>query len=297
MRSFVAGLAVMVALTGCLQTQGQPLQQDADATTATSEHAAMATSWRAAGALDLRGAACEAAGGLGQNPNVPGLQGSDFGVPAPFEYDNTWPYFGLPDPGLPSPGNWHLGIACTDHWEANGRVHHMGDLGIVALAVKPPPFEGLEPAEHNFLVSTIATRDETITQALHDAGQYVFPGVARVAGLDAIYGWRVDSVIETAGDGIYTTRAALDDAVEPWSLVRFWLIVEQPDGLLHVAAWDMSVDGGTTYIGKGSFSHSNTGKHYAPRADRLMGAVGIHGFDFAMTLTVLPDTVEGMWDH
>lgn len=257
--------------------------------------------------LDLSGTGCAAAGGVGQNPRNPGAPDSAYGVPEPFKMSDTWEYVEAPPGPIASIGNLHMGLVC-ETWTISGVHTHMPSVGLIALVVEPPPFEGIEPVERNFLLSTLATHDEGLTRAIDGLGFYVYPGTARlypgaVGGdvsprfFDGEGAWDVTATVETAGDGIYKSGLTLREKGATWDTLRFWIIAAGEDGLLHPVALDLRLSSGSTYIGTGTFSHLNTGKHAGDRADRYMGGVGFQMFDLSADLTWVEGEVSGMWDH
>ncbi|MGQ0536214.1 MAG: hypothetical protein ACT4PT_09090 [Methanobacteriota archaeon] len=252
-------------------------------------------------ALALDASGCDVAGSIGINPLPPGVTNEDVGIPAPFEWAETWEYAGVPEGPVQSPGNWHAAVVC-DEWVLGPRHEHMPNFGVVGLAVKPPPFDvGLPSADRHFLVSTVATQDADLTRAVTEAGFFVYQGAGRMYGAEDGEPFAVIAIVETAGDGLYESDMLMERAPTDFERVRFWLIVEDADGSLHPAALDMGVVEGGTYYGKGPFSHTNTGKHPpggGMTATRpYMGGLGFFDADLEFSLTKVEATLEEKWIH
>lgn len=243
--------------------------------------------------LDVVGHECAMAGAVTLNPVPPALATDVF--PAPWRPADTSGYAGLPATGT-AIGVWHAAFEC-ENWMVNGDHSHLASGGFVGALVEPPPFDEVAKVDHNFLVATVATRNEDIQNFFKAQGWYVYPGLGMLDRPEDSGTWFTRAVLATAGDGNYESDLALRPEGPAYPVLRMWIIVDGEDGQLHPAYLDVVVDGGTVYRGPGAFFHSGTGDHTGGATAAAVGGLGLADFHFALRFGVLGATVEKMWDH
>lgn len=242
--------------------------------------------------LALEAHGCSEAGGVTLNPTL----GSNDGIlPQPWVPADTTPYTGV-SMEAGNVGVYHSAFECHE-WTVNGdRSSHVSG-GYVGMVVEPPPFEGVEPVDVNFLVATFVTRDANLKGVLDRAGWYSYDGLGHVNGGEVDGAWIVQAVLNTAGDGIYESDLVLqpDEDIE---VVRLWFIVDGKDGILHPAYLDWIQSEGVRWTGNGYFQHTLNADHPGGVAAANVGGLGFSSVTRTARFEVLEEVVlEEMWDH
>jgi hypothetical protein len=249
-----------------------------------------------ASTVQIHAEGCTLAGAVAANP---GVVADAIPLPKPFQAgDVTWYFDGQTRGDALLVGNYHTALVCAMGMMGERHLHMMG-MGFVGLAVKAPRIDGVEPAQHNFLLSTIATSDRDLADAIQKVGFRVYPAQVRISPLESDAASAADAVIETSGDGIYESVVHWQKEHD-FQTLRFWMIVEGADGQLHVAHADARMTpraGARMFTGESFFSHTLTSKHPGGMAYDAAGSLSYVGFDLDLEIAVLPDVADGMWMH
>ena len=259
-------------------------------------------------ALGLQGASCTEGGGHSVHPVSLNPLPEPW-MPADILADvgPQLTYSEIPDPMHPVPeeghtmGNWHATMWC-EGWTLDGGPASDILFGYVGMKVEPPAFDAGPPATHHYLVTVIATNDDTILARLQAAG---FGAMKASASREDLPDGSLRIQMHTDGNGDYDSifRPKAVGAMEA-SRIRIWF-QSTPDGHAHghvegaraegefrPLAIDLVSTGGEHLVaeGQGYFSHSGT-EHHAP----LPGAYGhtaavmYDGFDRAFEWGPRPD--------
>lgn len=276
-------MALLVILSGCLGGSTPKVIDDSASIVETGV------------SLAIEGESCFMAGAVSLNPWLLGSAAAGV-FPEPFAPADTSGYTGAPATGT-AIGVWHAPFEC-EGWAVNGEhSHSTATGGIVAALVEAPPFEEVEAVDHNFLVATLASRNDAVVEFFKDNGWYVYPGMGTLGMQKEPGTWFTRAVLSTAGDGVYESFLSLESKGASWPTLRFWLIVEGEDDRLHPARLDFLLTGGATHIGPSVFTHTGAGDHVGGVTGAPMGGLGFRDFAFTIEFEILEATMEEMWDH
>lgn len=302
----LALIAFTLLLAGC----ATPAVDDATTTAATDD----ATTTLAA--FDLAGRGCIEAGGHSVHPRSLWEKGQVSVVPEPWVPADVWDDVGpqltfseVPDPERPIPekgntmGNYHATTWC-DAWAFRGVEKPDMFFGWVGMKVEAPTFLPDDAPTHQYVVTVLATNDDDVLAALHDAG---FAAFKATATRETMPDGTLRIQMMTEGNGNYDSLFKPSEAGESvLAHARLWW-QRAPDGAHHEhdegahaegafqpIALDMLSTGGTHFVAEaqGYFSHSGT-DHHAP----LPGAYGhtaamMHdGFDRVFSFGPQPDVM------
>lgn len=205
-------------------------------------------------------------------------------------------------------GNYHATMWC-EGWTLDGEALEEIFFGFVGMKVEPPAFDDAAlPATHHYLVTVVATDDETVLERLHAAG---IAAMAATATHEAMPDGTLRIQMRTEGNGDYDSlfKPQADGEMHAKRVRLWWQSTGVGDhahegeghvdgahmsGAFRPVALDLVASGGEHHVAaaQGWFSHSGT-DHHAPLPGAYGHTAGVlyAGFDRTFEWGPRPDVV------